>query len=45
MASTVKLSTISSLLVVRCLERIADYATYIGESIVYLAAGEKGTLR
>ena len=33
--------TISSLLVVRYLERIADHATYIGESIVYLATGEK----
>ena len=36
--------TISSLLVVRYLERIADHATYIGESIVYLATGEKITL-
>lgn len=37
--------TISSLLVVRYLERIADHATYIGESVVYLATGEKITLR
>jgi len=37
--------TISSVLVVRYLERIADHATYIGESIVYLATGEKITLR
>jgi phosphate transport system protein len=37
--------TISSVLVVRYLERIADHATYIGESIVYLATGEKVTLR
>ncbi|MCW4015897.1 MAG: phosphate signaling complex protein PhoU [Candidatus Bathyarchaeota archaeon] len=37
--------TISSLLVVRYLERIADHATYIGESIVYLATGEKMRLR
>jgi phosphate transport system protein len=37
--------TISSLLVVRYLERIADHATYIGESIVYLATGEKLRLR
>jgi len=36
---------ISSALVVRYLERIADHATYIGESIVYLATGEKVTLR
>jgi phosphate transport system protein len=36
---------ISSLLVVRYLERIADHATYIGESIVYLATGEKVELR
>jgi phosphate transport system protein len=36
--------TISSLLVVRYLERIADHAIYIGESIVYLATGEKITL-
>ncbi len=37
--------TISSLLVVRYLERIADHATYIGESIVYLATGQKTRLR
>ena len=37
--------TISSLLVVRYLERIADHATYIGEAIVYLATGEKTRLR
>jgi phosphate transport system protein len=36
--------TISSLLVVRYLERIADHATYIGESIVYLATGKKSRL-
>jgi phosphate transport system protein len=33
--------TISNLLVVRYLERIADHAIYIGESIIYLATGEK----
>jgi phosphate transport system protein len=38
-------SVISSLLVVRYLERIADHAAYIGESIVYLATGEKMKLR
>jgi phosphate transport system protein len=37
--------TISSVLVVRYLERIADHATYIGESIIYLATGERVTLR
>jgi len=37
--------TISSVLVVRYLERIADHATYIGESIIYLATGEKVALR
>jgi phosphate transport system protein len=37
--------TISSVLVVRYLERIADHATYIGESIIYLVTGEKVTLR
>jgi phosphate transport system protein len=37
--------TISSVLVSRYLERIADHATYIGESIIYLATGEKVTLR
>ena len=37
--------TISSLLVVRYLERIADHATYIGESVAYIATGKKVTLR
>ena len=36
--------TVSSVLVIRYLERIADHATYIGESIIYLATGEKVTL-
>ena len=36
---------ICNLLVVRYLERIADHATYIGESIVYIATGEKVSLR
>ena len=38
-------SAISSLLVVRYLERIADHAAYLGEAIVYLATGEKTKLR
>jgi phosphate transport system protein len=37
--------TISSVLVVRYLERIADHATYVAESVVYIASGEKMTLR
>ncbi len=36
---------VANLLVVRYLERIADHATYIGESIVYLATGRKVVLR
>ena len=40
-----KTSVISSLLVVRYMERIADHAAYIGESIAYLATGEKTRLR
>jgi phosphate transport system protein len=34
-----------NLLVARYLERIADHTTYVGESIVYIATGEKITLR
>jgi phosphate transport system protein len=37
--------TISSVLIVRYLERIADHATYICESVIYLATGEKVALR
>ena len=37
--------TISSVLVVRYLERIADHTTYVGESIVYIVTGKKVTLR
>jgi len=36
---------VCNLLVVRYLERIADHATYIGESILYIATGEKVSLR
>jgi phosphate transport system protein len=38
-------SLITNLLVVRYLERIADHATYMGESITYIATGEKVILR
>ncbi|MEM2902303.1 MAG: phosphate signaling complex protein PhoU [Candidatus Bathyarchaeia archaeon] len=44
-APTTTRCTISSVLVVRYLERIADHATYIGESVIYLATGDKVTLR
>lgn len=37
--------TISSVLVVRYLERIADHATYVSESVVYIATGKKINLR
>jgi len=37
--------TISSVLVVRYLERIADHATYVLEAVVYIATGEKVNLR
>jgi phosphate transport system protein len=37
--------TISSVLMVRYLERIADHTTYVCESIVYIVTGQKVTLR
>ncbi len=37
--------TISSILVVRYLERIADHATYIAEATVYVATGQKVSIR
>ncbi len=36
---------VSSVLIVRYLERIADHATYICESIIYIATGKKVILR
>lgn len=42
---TVTKSIISNLLVARYLERIADHAVYVGESIVYIATGERILLR
>ncbi len=36
---------VSSVLIVRYLERIADHATYICESIIYIATGKKVVLR
>jgi len=44
-AGTTNQCTISSILAVRYLERIADHATYIAEAVVYIATGEKVTLR
>jgi phosphate transport system protein len=43
-AATTK-CTVSSVLIVRYLERIADHATYICESIIYIATGQKVILR
>ena len=37
--------TISSILITRYLERIADHAAYICESIIYIATGQKEVLR
>jgi phosphate transport system protein len=40
-AQTTNLCTVSSVLVIRYLERIADHATYISEAVVYITSGEK----
>ncbi len=39
------LSVMCNFLVSRYLERIADHTTYVGEAIVYIATGEKISLR
>ena len=44
-AGVINECTVSSVLVVRYLERIADHAMQIMESIVYIATGEKVNLR
>jgi phosphate transport system protein len=44
-ASVTNKCTISSVLVVRYLERIADHAMHIMEAVVYVTTGEKVTLR
>ncbi|MEM2780061.1 MAG: PhoU domain-containing protein [Candidatus Bathyarchaeia archaeon] len=44
-ADTTTKCIISSVLIVRYLERIADHATYICESIIYIATGRKVILR
>jgi len=44
-ASITNECTVSSTLIVRYLERIADHATHIMEAVVYIATGEQVTLR
>jgi phosphate transport system protein len=44
-AGTTNECTVSSVLVVRYLERIADHAMHIMEAVVYVATGDKVTLR
>ena len=43
-ASTTNKCTIASVLIVRYLERIADHAVYVCESLVYVVSGEKVSL-
>ncbi|MEM2940647.1 MAG: phosphate signaling complex protein PhoU [Thermoproteota archaeon] len=43
--SAINKCIISSVLVIRYLERIADHATYIGESVTYIVTGERVMLR
>jgi len=33
--------TVSATLILRYVERIADHATYIGESVLYIVTGER----
>jgi phosphate transport system protein len=44
-APTTTKCVVSNLLFIRHLERIADHAAYIGESVVYLVTGERISLR
>lgn len=44
-ASATTQCTIANVLVARYLERVADHATYISESVVYIATGKKLVLR
>jgi len=40
-AQTTNQCTVSSVLVIRYLERIGDHATYVAEAVIYIATGEK----
>jgi phosphate transport system protein len=44
-SETTRKCAISSVLIIRYLERIADHAAYICESIIYITTGQKETLR
>ena len=43
--STETKNSVCNLLVARFLERIADHTTYVGESVIYIATGQKLVLR